>query len=150
MIRLQRIALVGGLTLFLGAAVTGCGGSTATVSGRVSYRGVALTNGGVMFHGADGSTAYGGIGPDGSYTARNVPRGPVRISVNVPMSAPPPARLPRGVLTSQLPGGWAVPQLSRPGEGATVPIPARYGRPESSGLSCVVEAGSQQDDIDLP
>jgi hypothetical protein len=138
MIWLRRLALLG--VLFLGVLTTGCGSSGPTVSGHVSYRGVALTNGGVMIHGPDGTSAYGGIGPDGSYTVRNAPRGPVRISVSVPVFTPLPRRLAAGFPAAQLP---VQPST-------VIAIPAKYARPDSSGLTVLVEAGSQQHDINLP
>jgi hypothetical protein len=134
MTRLRRFTLIG-LAVCLATAAAGCGRGP-TVSGRVTYRGAALTNGGVMFHGADGSAAYGGIGADGSYTVRNAPTGPVRITVNVP----PAARLPRALAGSR---------LALPAAAGAIAIPARYGRPESSGLTCVVEEAGQEHDIDL-
>jgi hypothetical protein len=133
---LRRSTLLGLAVLSLGVAA-GCDRSGPTVSGRVSYRGTPLTNGGVMFHGADGSTAYGGIGPDGSYAVTGAPKGPVRISVNVPVSTPPLPRLAK-----------STPRVSAAAQAVT--IPTKYGRAESSGLTLVVEAGTGHHDINLP
>ncbi len=50
-------------------AAAGCGGpEMGTVTGRVTVGGVPVKDGVVMFHPADGPTAVGAIGQDGTYT----------------------------------------------------------------------------------
>jgi hypothetical protein len=136
----QRRCALCGVVMFLSVLATGCGSSGPTVSGRVTYRGAPLTNGGVMILAPDGSSAYGGIGPDGSYTVRNAPKGPVKVTVSVPAAAQLPRPLAAG------PPTWP---SKRPATSDALAIPRKYGRPDSSGLNWVVEEGSQQHDINL-
>jgi hypothetical protein len=135
-----------GVVLSLALLAAGCGRPGPSLSGRVSYRGVPLTTGGVMLHAADGRTAYGGISPDGSYLVANAPEGPVRISVNVPVVDRPrrPSKTSAGS-----PSDLPLPQVKLLGGPEVVAIPARYGRPDSSGLNVVIGPGGQRYDIDL-
>ena len=74
-----------GALLVLAAAAGGCGKSTATLSGTVTYRGRPVTSGEVVFLAADGRTvAHAPIGPDGYYTVQGVPPGQARVAVDNP------------------------------------------------------------------
>lgn len=123
------VCLAAGLTV----ALAGCGGSSkATVSGTVTYKGEPLPAGMIAFIGKDNQVASGAIEPNGHYSVRNVPIGPVKISVT-----PPPAPL----------------QDSKPPEGMpttkSVSIPDHYKDPEKSGLTYTVKSGSQDHPINL-
>src|SRR5437762_1561676 len=77
------------LTLFvLTAALTGCGGSTATVSGKVTYQGRTVTSGSVIVVNEDGTAESNVIQPDGTYSVPGVKRGRVKVGV----LSPEPAR----------------------------------------------------------
>ena len=136
-----------GALLVLAAAAGGCGRSTATLSGTVTYRGRPVTSGEVVFLAADGRTAaHAPIGPDGRYTVPGVPLGEARVAVD---NAPPPwyATAPR------LPAGLANdPEVreARAQAARYVPTPPRYRDPNQSGLTHTVGKGSQTYDIALP
>src|SRR4051794_6835119 len=70
--------------LILAVSLAGCGGRAATLSGRVSYRGRAVTSGSVIVLHADGTARSGVIRPDGTYAVEGVQKGPVRIGVLSP------------------------------------------------------------------
>jgi hypothetical protein len=133
------------LMLVAALSLTGCGAGVGTVSGTVTYKGQPLTVGvnTVAFHGQDGTVVSCVVEPDGSYTARKVPVGPARISLQC---LPPPPNL------LMAPGEDGKPKASgsgaaRPGRAADVP--ARYRDPEQSRLTCVVRRGEQRHDIEL-
>src|SRR5438132_9466479 len=58
----------------------GCDG-TATVQGKVSYRGRPVTYGSVLFVSSDRTTRSGVLASDGSYTVEGVHPGEVKIGV---------------------------------------------------------------------
>ena len=70
------------------ALVCGCGGGERTVTGRVKYK-EPLSGGQVQFVGADGKSASGTIGPDGSYTVVGVPAGDVSVAEIIRGIVPP-------------------------------------------------------------
>src|SRR5262245_2949554 len=65
-------------TLLAGAC--GCA-DTATVTGKVSYRGRPVTYGSVIFLSADKTARSGVIGPDGTYTVEGVHPGQAKVGV---------------------------------------------------------------------
>jgi hypothetical protein len=109
-------------------------GARVAVRGKVSYRGVALTTGVIVFapdpgHGANGPLASARIQSDGRYElqtddAPGVPAGWYRVTV-VAVEAPAQAPSPRG---------FAVPRSL---------LPDKYRDPELSGLTCEVRAGRE-------
>jgi hypothetical protein len=110
------------------AAACGCAGS-ATVSGKVTYRGRPVVAGSVVFLSADRTARSGVIEPDGSYTVRGVRPGAVKIGV----ISRDPAKKARGAAR---PAGW-------------FPLPRQFENPESSGVGTTVGSGRVQHDIDL-
>jgi hypothetical protein len=136
-----------GALLVLAAAAGGCGRSTATLSGTVTYRGRPVTSGEVVFLAADGrAAAHAPIDPDGRYTVQGVPPGEARVAVD---NAPPSwyatfSRLP-ATLANDPEVREARAQAAR-----YVPTPPRYRDPNQSGLTHTVEKGSQTYDIALP
>jgi hypothetical protein len=136
-----------GALLLLAAAAGGCGKSTATLSGTVTYRGRPVTSGEVVFLAEVGTaTAHAPIGPDGHYTVKGVPRGTVKVAVD----NPPPSWYATG---QRLPAALANdPEVreARAQAAHYVPTPWPYRDPNHSGLTHSVESGSQTYDIDLP
>jgi hypothetical protein len=133
--------------LLLAVTMVGCGTGPASVSGTVRFKGQPLPSGTVLFHGSDGSVGHSLIDANGKYTLTNPPLGPVRITVQ---SHP--------VLPTKITGRFSMPPAAppeltpkAPDERKTrvVPIPLRYRGPETSGLTCTVNAGSQRHNIDL-
>ena len=123
------------------SCVAGCGSRTrpeGEVSGRVRVNGNPVTAGIVKFFPEDGGTPVGtALRADGTYRATGVPAGRSRVAIETlafaRLTPPPPA------LDKQLGG----PRLRY------VPIPPRYERPDTSGLSLEVRRGRASFDIDL-
>jgi hypothetical protein len=121
----------------LGMLTAGCGsasGGRAVVRGKVSYKGVALGTGVIVFspdpgHGGNGPLASAPIQTDGGYELRTdetpgVPAGWYRVTV-VAVEAPAQTPSPRG---------FAVPRSL---------LPEKYRDPELSGLTCEVRGGRE-------
>jgi hypothetical protein len=152
--------LVGLLALAGALAVAGCGGSTGTVTGTVTYQSKPLKGGIVMFTPAGGgqSPVAFNINEDGTYTATGVPVGEATITVDTAYlksqargemggNAPkyePPQGAPEG-------GAPAYKPPSDAGANARkyVWIPTKYADPAQSGLKYTVTGGSQKKDIPL-
>jgi hypothetical protein len=110
-------------------AASGCGGNNATMSGKVTYKGRAVTSGSVVVLNPDNTASKGEIQPDGTYTVSDVARGHVKIGV---LSAEP-SKGPSGDKTK---AGW-------------FPLPHPLGNPGTSKLECEVTATRFQHDIDI-
>ncbi len=119
-------------------SIVGCNGSDAPVreyaevTGKVSYQGVPLKMGTVIFQPASGPFASGEIQPDGTYTLKGeIGENSVRITSRDPDdTAPPdPANLTK---------------IVRPKSH----IPEKYGEPRSK-LQFLVNDGDNQADFDL-
>jgi hypothetical protein len=130
--------------LFLMAA-TGCGGRQGSVSGVVTYNGRPLTGGTVVFIGADGKPSEPAtIGPDGKYSATDVPAGRAKVAVD----DPPPATPPPGSVPKEMANDPEVRE-ARSRAVSYVPIPPKYRDPDQSGLAFDVKSGSNTFDIPL-
>ena len=126
---LKQRVLTCGLALTLCLAVAGCS-ATGTLSGKITYDGVALRGGTVTFTTVDGQgVARAQIHPDGTYTAEHVQVGLNRVTVETHSTKNEPTA---GLTHSRY-----------------VPIPGRYRSPRSSGLSVTVWGGPQTFDIEL-
>jgi hypothetical protein len=126
---------------WLACVTAGCGGGPkpkGEVYGKVTVGGKPVTAGMVKFAPEEGEAVSTGLGPDGSYRATDVPVGRARVAVETLMfknlTPPPPA------IAKQLGG----PRTKY------VPIPEKYERPDSSGLTVEVERGKKLYDIELP
>jgi len=88
------------LVVLAGAlAVAGCGRSSGTVTGTVTYKGKALKGGSVVFippAGGQAATVSAQIGEDGTFTAEKVPVGDVKVTVDTSYLKPArgPAQTP--------------------------------------------------------
>jgi hypothetical protein len=130
----QLIGLLLVLALLM-AGLSGCGNRPASVSGKVTYAGQTLSSGLVVFVASDGKVSQpAGIEVDGSYTADNVPVGPVTACVETfPLSGD-------GV------GPNAPKDQPRP---RYTPIPAKYKDAKQSELTLDVKPGANVYDINL-
>ena len=124
-----------GLVLLVLSA--GCGRSTGTVSGKVTFEDQPLGFGTIALICQDGSVSSGMI-RDGTYTIPEVPVGPVEITVR----AYPP---PRPTMTP--PGETRA--AAQPPQSEFVPIPERYSDHDQSGLAYTVVPGAQTHDLAL-
>jgi hypothetical protein len=129
--------------VWLAFLTAGCGSKekpTGEVFGKVTVGGKPVTAGMVKFvpHDKDREPMTTGLGPDGSYRATGVPVGLCSVAVETAMfknlTPPPPA------IAKQLGG----PRTKY------VPIPEKYERVETSGLSVEVDRGKKQLDIEIP
>lgn len=127
--------------LSFAAASLGCGignnsKGSASVSGTVKYEGTPLPTGTVTFFNSNKEIVGSATIKDGSYTMQGLPAGKVMVTV-----ATPPAVKPNTThAPKDMPGDPPLP---------VVPIPAKYGNPQQSGLSYDVKLGSQEYPIDL-
>src|SRR5436305_5386198 len=138
------------LPLILLTALSGCGGGTATLSGKVTYQGRTVTSGSVIVVHEDGTGRVGVIEPDGTYTVEGVKRGHVKIGV----FSPDPAHA-RSVLTPDANHAKAARTPTKGGRPAAkpkaagwFPLPHSLGDPDKSGLTCEVTASHVEHDID--
>lgn len=123
--------------------LAGCGkpsGSKgATVEGKVTINGVSATTGQVSFT-VGSSSVSGQIQPDGTYRALDVPVGDAKVTVSAPTGPKMDSKMAAKMKED----------TAMPGAGASaVPIPAKYGKAETSGLTFSVKAGDNKYDIEL-
>jgi hypothetical protein len=122
----------------LALAVSGCGKSAGSVSGKVFYQGKPLPGGNVNFmsEGPNSTVKTSEIKSDGSYSVSGLPVGPAKITVQGLTAR----RL------AQLPGQG---EKSDQGEQKEVFVPPQYSNAEKSGLKLDVKGGAQNLDIEL-
>jgi|SRR5579885_2486163 len=116
---------------------------TATVSGKVTYKGRTVTYGSVIMVSADKTARSTFIEADGSYTVQDVHPGQVQIAVISPDPSKARALVQRG--DSGLRGKPAVQAAAKRWFG----IPRQFQDPQTSGLTCTIAGGRVQHDIDL-
>jgi hypothetical protein len=130
------------------AALAGCSGHNAVLSGHVTYQGKTVTSGSVIVVNEDGTAESGVIQPDGSYSVVGVKRGHVKIGV----LSPEPARA-RSIVKSEAarPKGTAkMSAADRKAMGAGwFSIPRQLGNPHTSGVGCDVSASRVEFTIEL-
>jgi hypothetical protein len=154
-----------GLGLCLIAA-TGCG-SSASVSGKVTYKGTPLKGGSVSLVPDGGGQAVAtSIQEDGTYSFPKVRTGKYKLCVETSSLKPPPAKSGYAARIGSTPkGGFGPPpgapvpegyKSSSPAEASEatsgkryVEIPPQYEKAESTPLSLEVKSGNQQHDIPL-
>jgi hypothetical protein len=131
--------------LLLAGALSGCGHGrpAGTVTGKVSYKGETVPAGTVAFFGPSDQVASAPIGPDGTFTATDVPLGQVKVTVNTPR---PEAELKKAAkqMKKRFGKGNDFPETTN-----SVSVPEKYGDPSKSPLGLTVKEGSQPYDIDL-
>jgi len=129
-------------------ATVGCGHSTATLTGKVAYRGRPVISGSVIALAADGTARTGVIRPDGTYTVEGVPRGRVKFGV----LSPDPAHARSIVKSGEADRGDQGKRSharTPPGTGGWIPLPREAGNPESSGVECDVASSRVEFNIDV-
>src|SRR5262245_12688033 len=71
------------LILVVSVGLSGCGGATGNISGKVSYKGAVLKGGSLTFVSSDKKPSVSTqINEDGTYTATRVPAGVVKVCVS--------------------------------------------------------------------
>ena len=144
-LRVTAISILAGMTF----ALVGCTGNPggpelAPVSGTVKYKGQPLPNAMVVFHpqGEGSFSASGMTDASGAYSLMAPPHGlgakPGKFSITV--EARGPDKPPAGQ-TAVVPGGPSI-------QGDLL-IPAKYTKPDTSGLEAEVKSGKNTFDFDL-
>jgi hypothetical protein len=127
--------------------LSGCGNSTSTLSGKVSYRGRAVTSGSIIVLHDSGAARSGVIQPDGTYSVAGLERGRVRIAV----ISPNPSHT-RSVLTVEANRARIGHKRThavayRPNMAGWFALPRELGDPGTSGLECDVATANVEYDI---
>jgi hypothetical protein len=118
-------------------SVWGCGSNnTATVTGKVTFKGQPLRCGSVVFRSVEKRNHTGMIGTDGVYTAINVPMGKMRVAVisRDPSKTPPDTK--KGATAPAPVEGW-------------FPVPSKYETAGGGDLNCDVDAPQVTYNIEL-
>lgn len=152
--RLGRLGL-----LVLLPILSGCGGKTGTVSGKVIFKGKGLPGGTITFRPANArlNPVTVAIDPDGKYEAE-VPVGEAAICVDnhglktedsggASMPILPGLKRPPQVKPEPASGESSSAPEKLPGQ--YVSIPEKFYLVETSGLQYTVQAGSQTHDVEL-
>jgi len=126
--------------------LTGCGSKPGTIAGKVTFQGKPVPSGSVILFCADQQIVRGIIGPDGSYSIANVPRGLAQITVRAHSHVPEGFQLRQKLPPSQ---NGPIQATAEEVQGRAVAIPEHYGLPEESGLSLRVDKVRQSHDIEL-
>jgi hypothetical protein len=124
-------------------AALGCSSGSATVSGKVTYKGEPLPAGSVAIYGANGRVQSGPIAGDGTYTIAKAPVGDVKMTVVTPNPSPETRQGKRGRDPIKHPGAADAAPIK------VVPIPDRYKEPDKSGLNFTLKSGEQTINLDL-
>jgi hypothetical protein len=116
---------------------------TASVEGKVFYRGKPLPGGTVAFYPAKGKPVVARIQKDGTYSAPKVPVGKVKVTVETESVRP------KGKKKANPPKDQGNPPKRDKKQSRYVPIPRKYASPKTSGLEYEVKKGTQTFDIQL-
>lgn len=129
------IRTLGGLCVLILCCTLGCGGSTSSVSGRVTLDGRPLTKGTITFSPTGNApAAIGQISSSGTY----------RLFVGTSSSVPP-GQYQVTIVATEL----VEPTATDPSPLPTPLTPEKYNNPATSGLSAEVKAGSNSFDFKL-
>jgi hypothetical protein len=148
-----------GLSLMLlGLAATiglsGCGGSSGSIAGKVYYKGQLVKGGNVQFVASDGSARSSPIGEDGTYTIDKMRLGDAKISVDTSSFKPQKGVFAYGSKPMKPPPGQPEGSGYKPPDTQElakryVEIPEKYSDPNKSGLTYTVKSGRQDYDIKM-
>jgi hypothetical protein len=149
--RILACGLFGGLL----ALLAGCsGGTTADLTGTVSYKGTPLKGGQVTLSDPDGMVFVTDIATDGAYSFGGIKPGPVKLAVKTfPVN-------PKGPAGGNAPGNRAIPGTNRGGQAIErggpnagtsapadpnqIPIPDAYADFNGNGLQTELKAGKNE------
>jgi hypothetical protein len=138
----------------------GCAKPTGDISGKVTYQGKPVAGGTITFLDAENKQVGSAIlGADGEYSLLKVPAGPVKITVTTP-TAPSVGRRSQDSSSQdkpdrrvKTPPPEANPNAPKwtggPNKLRLVNVPAKYSKPDQSGLTYTVQPGQQEHNIDL-
>jgi hypothetical protein len=141
--------IAGALCLLL--LSSGCSAPKSRVYGTISYQGKPLTGATIVLICPDNSTSQARVRSDGSYEIASVSRGEVKVAIQADKPRPPPRPRPdRSAMAAkddQAKG--AVVGARQPPEYAFASFPAKYGDPNTSGLSFELTDSDQDYSVDL-
>jgi hypothetical protein len=162
----RRTLALGSSAILLLAAM-GCGGGKGDVSGTVTLDGKPLPAGKIAFLASKGAAVSADI-QNGQYTVAKVPTGNVKVTVetasiktqadqmqagirqggpkSVPPNTPPEAK---AHLEAEIKANAESAQKAKDLLAQYRPIPEKYGKPDTSGLSTTVKAGDNKFDVSL-
>lgn len=131
-------------------AFIGCGGgSTAKVTGKVTFNDKPLPGGTVIFQAPDQKAQHVPIQSDGTYTYDKAPLGEFQVGVNPPAGGNPLGSLPKGVkLPANIPADHPQAKLYQQG-GEAINIPQKLRDPATSEIKVTIKGGDQNIDIPL-
>lgn len=141
-----------------GLWIGGCSQPTSRIHGTVKYKGEPLTNGAVVFM-VNNLTYPADIKPDGTYEIVGVPRGQVKVVVQVQQPRPPSR--PNPTIGKDTGGNSEAAKDDRAKQSRLPPappaigpridtaIPPKYGHPDTSGLVLDVKAADHEFNINL-
>ena len=144
-----KLRLLPSLPLLAVLALVGCGPSTGSVSGKVTYKDKALPGGMVTFVGSDQRVKSTPIGADGTYTIDGVTVGTAKISVAPPVPLP---KMPKGMKMDAAKMGGAPTDTAGaapPADVKPIFLPQHYQDPETSKLTFPIAKGKQNHNIEL-
>lgn len=128
----------------VGLLLSGCGGGSGNLQGRVTFQGKPVVSGTVQVFAVDGSVWTGDIATDGRYEVRGIPTGQAKIAVNSAdrdqktslekISHGPRAK--EGPARGGNPPGW-------------FPLDSKYADPAKSGIKTAIGSGSNEFNIEL-
>jgi hypothetical protein len=148
--RVSSLMVVGMALLLL----TGCGESTGTVSGRVTFNGKELDGGFVSFASEKNTTVPPirvKINSDGSYKAPGIAYGVNKIGVEPPQKSAASLMKDKGKMPEDKDMAKAKEVYGVTGGGGTyVDIPSAFRNPETSNLVVTVDSSTKKHDIDVP
>jgi hypothetical protein len=134
----------------------GCGKPMGTVNGKVTYKGIALKGGNVVFQGEQ--TYSMPIGEDGTYSSPSMYGGPYKVCVETAslkskggMGSSKDKTAAKIDSDANIPPGYtpSSPDLANKNAGNYVQIPSKYAKPETTDITLEVKAGSQSFNIEL-
>ncbi len=145
-----------------GLAAAGCGKSTGSLTGTVTYKGNPVTGGLMLFVDAQGKSFPGSLNPAGNYNCPDLPPGDYIVTINTSLMKPvDPGQSTKEMIAKQgqdqsqtkLPESMTkdLAKVKEMGSktGQYVAIPDKYANAKTSGLTVKVEAGSQTKDFTL-
>jgi hypothetical protein len=113
--------------------LAGCA-SKGTLYGKVTYKGEPVGNAMVSLTGDKPTDSFGGTtGADGTFQFGNIVPGSYKVTVT---TTPPPPKTGLGAVP--------MPQIQGVEQIKYVALPAKYAKPETSGLSVTVGRGKQE------
>lgn len=128
------------------AAGCGGGGSKATLSGKVLYKGQPVTGGSMILHYANSGYPVT-IDPDGSYAVNQLPLGEVTATVDTENLNPKKPTYGGGKgKTTGSPAPAGATQVSG---GTYVKVPTKYAKMATSDLKLTIKGGRQEHTFEL-